>query len=363
MNLKVKKIISMMALAAIALAVRADSITLVDETDLSPIAGATVISDNGLIVGQTDIKGKISVAKTDFPLAIRCLGFEAKTVSAHADVIKMTPATFMLGEVVVTPVDRPILRVLTYSREYCAGTFGTDTLQVYHENMLEYMLADKKVKGFEKFHQLGYPKNSRTYGRIISEGRDSLIGPDDTAPAIGQFIMSMRFKDMEVTEAIKNGASTDTVRGKHTPKFIYKSTPDMLTIEHDILADKKNQRWSPWQLKLLGMTTDILKARWTRAFRPNKEGIYGNDDMIYGTGNLHVIARGKVIKWVTGAKGAVELDCYIEQYPVVVEYLSVEEYKELTRNREKTEFEIPDYVQPPLPAAKKLIELYDREKE
>ncbi|MDE6391158.1 MAG: hypothetical protein K2L26_07075 [Duncaniella sp.] len=47
-----KKIISMMVFIAIALAVRADSITLVDETDLTPIAGATVISDNGLILGQ-----------------------------------------------------------------------------------------------------------------------------------------------------------------------------------------------------------------------------------------------------------------------------------------------------------------------
>lgn len=90
----------------------------------------------------------------------------------------MTPASYKLNEVVVTPTDRPITRVVTYAREYCTGSTPNDSLQLYSEYMLEYYFADGKVKGFSKSHQSSHMVAIKRYGRIVKGNElDSVMRP------------------------------------------------------------------------------------------------------------------------------------------------------------------------------------------
>lgn len=356
------------ALTATLAAFATDSITVLDKEDSGPVVGASAISAGGLIIGLTDSNGTIAADAKDYPLSFRSLGYEATTISAPADTVFLSPASYSLREVTVSSAGRPITRVLTYAREYCTGATPVDTLQLYNEYMLEYFFADGKVKGFHKSDNAATPLRIRRYGRISdSHGRDSVMRPryDDDISALS-FMQCMAFvpiEQKEETEAMRNGAATDTVHGKYSPQFVYRNSERLFTVDCDALSDKKDHKWSPWFFKLVGLTMDMEKADWSLAYRRNETGKYGIYDFICGTYNLHVLARGKLFKKLAGVKDAIGIDCYIEQYPVAVEHLTVDDYKEMRKDRldRLEDFRIPDDVQPLPPAIEQLVDRIGRE--
>lgn len=354
--------------SVISLAFAGNYITVVDSTDNGPVIGASVISGNGLIIGVTDNNGQINVKETDFPLSFRSLGYEAATIDIISDSVFMSPATYTLSEIVVSPGERPITRVVTYAREYCSGATPTDTLQMYSEFMLEYFFADGKVKGYNKSHKSPKMLALRRYGRIAnSAGLDSVMRPrhDDDITTIS-FIDNMAFvpyETQELPEAIKNGASTDTVQGKYFPKIVHRLNNGFFTIDCDALADSKDHTFSPWFFKMLGMTMEMQEANWTTMYLENESGKYGIGDFIYGTFNMQILAKGKLLKRMIGVQDHILINSYIEQYPVEIQHLTVDEYKEMKKTYyERTEsFRIPEHVQPLAPALQTLIERVDRE--
>ncbi|MDE6271067.1 MAG: hypothetical protein K2M12_09480, partial [Muribaculaceae bacterium] len=322
----------------------------------------------GLILGFPDAAGAIMASVGDYPWSVRCLGYEATTVTAPCDTVYMQDATFPLPEVVVTPADRPITRVLTYAREYCTGTTGADTMQLYCEYMLEYFFADGKVKGFSKTHESGISRAVRRYGRIAdSQGRDSVMQPrwDDDIASLS-FLENMAFvpfEPREETGAMKDGALSDTVGGKFYPKFVYRKNDRFFTVDCDALADYKDHRWSPLFFKLLGLTMDMEAADYTLIYNYKDSGRYELRDFISGTYNLRILGRGKLLKRMLGVKDAISMYCYMEQYPVDIERLTVEEYKEMKKDyyARKEEFRVPANVLPLAPAMRQLVERADRE--
>lgn len=344
-------------------------VTLIDANDLSPVAGASVFSANGLIIGVTDSNGGIRVSTGDYPLSFRSLGYEALTVrDESADSVMMTPASYSLSEVVVNPVDRPVTRVLTYAREYSSGASPSDTLQLYSEYMLEYFFVDGKVKGYKKSDRNAGMRNCRRYGRIAnSQGLDSVMMPqpgDELAMlSFGELNAFVPYDVREETEKIKNGASADTIPGKYSPKYFYHKNNGLLRVDCDVMSGHKNHKWSPLFFKLMGMTMEIDDATWTVIYNCNKTGKYGLYDYIYGSFNFHILVKGKMLKWFLGVKKALEVNCYIEQYPVEIEHLSIEEYQQIRKARkdEAVPFSMPQILQPLPPAVERLVERIDRE--
>lgn len=181
-----KKILFLLIALSIGLKIFPNAIVLTDNTYGAPIIGASVISANGMIVGITDENGKIEVKQTDYPLSIRSLGYQALTLPfQNVDTIYMAPASYTLNEVVVTPGDRPITRVLTYAREYCTGATPNDTLQLYCEYMLEYYFAEGKIKGYKQYHASPHTVGVKRCARIVKGSElDSIMRPkydDDVA--------------------------------------------------------------------------------------------------------------------------------------------------------------------------------------
>ena len=55
----------------------AERVVVLDGEDGSALVGATVFGQSGTIVGLTDAAGSIEVVNpADFPLTVRCLGYE-----------------------------------------------------------------------------------------------------------------------------------------------------------------------------------------------------------------------------------------------------------------------------------------------
>ncbi len=339
-----------------------------DKTENSPVIGAAVISSKGIILGTTDANGAISVDARDYPLSLRSMGFEPLSVSNPADTIVMIPASYQLGEVVVTPEGRPITRILTYAREYCTSASPSDTLQLYSEGMFEYFLCEGKVKGYKKSDAKAKLRALRRFGRMAnSAGLDSIMRPDGSGEVTYLTFLTagVSLPEEETAEApaMAAGETTDTIRGKYYPKLIYRKSGNLFTVERDALADEKDHKMSPWFFKLLGLTMDIENATIKTAYNVSASGKYGLHEYVYSTCNLHILSKGKLMKKLLRTNGNINVDSYIEQYPVEIEYLTVDEYKELRKaeDDETLPITVPNFTQPLASPIQSLVDRIERE--
>lgn len=344
----------------------ADNMTVVDDADNSPVGGATVIGSSGMILGRTDSYGRIQISDSrDFPVTVRCIGYEPLSIMELADTARLVPASYELGELVVTPVDRPIMRVVCFAREYSSGITGADTLQLYCEYMTESFLAEENVKGYKGYDAKPSVRNAARYARMTKDGRDSIFRPsynDDIRELSWfDFLAFLPTERIEAPEAIRNGFESDTVPGKYGPKFIFRKKNNLFTKTADVLSDHKNRKWSPWFLKLIGMTVDINAGSWSLSFRANPANTYSIRDFVSGTYNIQMLGRGKWLKKAFGTSYPIEMDTYIELYPVDIQHLTVSEYKERKDEFDRIPFQLPEAVQPLSPSIKTLVDRIDRD--
>lgn len=186
------------------------------------------------------------------------MGYEPATASTPADSIFLSQAAYPLAEIVITPGDRPIAHLTAYAREYSTGTFAPDTMQLFNEYMFDCFLTkdEDKVKGYKKGDADLHTLNVRRFGRIVNgEQRDSVMRPEPYDEVTGlSFISSLASIPSETkqeTEAMLSGALCDTISGKFYPKYFYRKSKNIFTIDGDVLADKKTIPGVPGYSKCL----------------------------------------------------------------------------------------------------------------
>lgn len=209
----------LVVLSVFAARLSAERVVVINDADSSPIAGATVFSARGLILGMTDADGLTpELSDSDFPLSIRSIAFKEGIIDKGTDTLRMKVDTYDLPGVMVKPGERPVTRVMSYVREYCSGVTSTDTMMLYSEYMLESYDVENKVKGFRGGDRYPKIKAVKRYARLVdSVGRDSVVMSDDRHSELSElaFVPGFLIIPVEVVEepdAIKNGAVSDTVQ-------------------------------------------------------------------------------------------------------------------------------------------------------
>jgi len=339
----------------------AHDVVVVDDEDGSRIVAASGFSNAGIIVGMTDADGRLSgISDSNYPLTVRCLGYEDGICTSDIDTVRLVPVAIELDDVVVTPADRPVMRVLCYIREYSGCANANDTVQLFAEHMADYFLTMHKVKKF-KAHNSPRVLGSRLYARSRKhDGRDSIYRPEYSDDTVS-WINLLTLPDMKVEESdvVKAGAKTDTVQGKYCVKIIDRKTDNIFVRSIDYLADSKNHTMSPMIFKLLGFTIDFNELYTSWAYRPGESGVYTMADLLYGTMSTKVLGRGKWIKKAFNSDTPVEINGLFEIYPVDVEYLTVEDAKESLANPPAAKL-IRSKIALPLPeATRNLVDAVD----
>lgn len=340
--------------------------TVVDSGDKSPVVGATVIGKSGIILGLTDNDGRIAVSNPrDLPITVRCLGYDQVEYAGTNDTIALTPADYHLKEVVVSPAERPITRVVCFGREYCTGVFGSDTMQLYCEYMSEAFLVDGKVKGYKKSDADLKEKNCRMYARIShGDGLAWFFRPkrDDEVVMLAwyPYFASFPAEGMVMPQPLTDGADADTIMGKYGPKVMYFKKNNTFSRTINFLSDHKEGVWSPWFLKMIGMTVDFKDFTETESYAVNDRGIYGRYDFVSAAYNIHMLARGKIIKKAMGTSDPIDMDSFFELFPVEMTHCTIEEYKELRSDKDKIPFKTPADLPPLSPAVQSLVDAIDR---
>lgn len=304
-------------------------VRVTDAGDGMAVPAATVFSTRGPVLGLTDSTGVFAGADAaDFPLTVRCLGYEDASVAHDGADVALHPASYALGEYTVTPLDRPVMRLVCYVREYASGSTTTDTMQYFAEHTGDFYMTTTKVKGFKA--PGGFrPLKSRMRERISdNRGTDSvatLKEPDLMLSWIG--MVQLPQKTMDEPEAMRGGAKADTVQGKYGVKTVMRRTDEAFSISTDALADHKGHRFSPMFFKLLGLTMDMTELRQMWLFGRTDDSRYRAADLLMGTLAIDITGRGKWIKKAFHSNEPVQLHGYYEIYPLRVEYLTVEEAK------------------------------------
>lgn len=357
-----KKLITFIAFSVLFIpAMIAGRVIVVDGSDGSPVIGATVFSSSGLILGATDADGNTpDVNEGSYPLTIHSLGYKEGIAATPGDTLMMDAAAYDLPPVTVMPGERPITRVVCYVREYSTGATDRDTLKMYSEYMVESYHIDEgtKVKGYHKYDFVPKTRTERRFAHYTgADGRDSVATPeDDEYISFMNFLVSLPVDVFEEPDTIKNGALTDTVQGRYSPGIFYKKTPEFFVTSLDMLSNYKNHVYSPNVYKFFGLTIDIREMNLSFAYKANPSGKYNIHDFLYEISSANILGRGKWIKKAFKTKNPVEIDSNVEVYPVEINYLTVDEYKEQRKEHNKLEFRIPDNALPVLPSIQRLID-------
>lgn len=141
------------------------SLVVVGADDSAPLPGATVFTRAGIIAGITDSCGVISgLSAADYPLSVKYLGFEKGTAPSGTDTLRLRESSLGLGEVLVTPADRPVLKITLYMREYECRTLPGDTLIMFNEHMADcYIPTAKRSSKPSEFRRYA-PRDVTTAG-------------------------------------------------------------------------------------------------------------------------------------------------------------------------------------------------------
>lgn len=357
-----KLLCAFLMLLAGGLFAESSDVVVVDAEDNSPVVAASVFSQKGKIIGITGLDGKIAgVSPDDFPVMVKSLGYRSAEVDSLCGTIALPRETYELGEVIISPKDRPIMRAICYVREYETMVISYeigDTAQIsiafkpYTESMGDFYLATTKVKKFKNSYRLPI---SRCYSSGDVEGKidgntlavDTLIHIGDTLEikhnqSLTVFTVDDDFPipDATVNEAdkIRQGAKSDVIMGKHGIKTIARKENNVYIETVDGLADKKNHKYSPNALKLFGLTSDLTKETYITAYRGNNSGVYNPWDLLYRTISSEVLLKGKLWRFPFKTKKPIAMKSYVEIYPVAIEFLTVDEAKEMQENPPKVEF-------------------------
>lgn len=332
---------------------------IVDGGDGSGLPAASVFNRGGTMLGISSDDGTFPpVADGEYPLTVRYLGYDAVTVDTPSDTIRLWPRSTELAEVEVKKqVDG--VTVLCYAREYGSAIAG-DTINVFTEYMVDYLLPLGKAKGFK----------SRNHPRILRRRSVGRVARADGTDSIGRDMENIMLSWLDVTDIDKNGftepqslrdckTGSDSLKERKFQTF-YRKTPVSLTRTRDYLSDKKGHTWSPWFFKLFGVTMDITTMWESSVYPISESGEYHSFHFSTWSYAIGALGKGKWLKKAFRTDSPIRMNSLIEIYPVRYEFISAEESKDLKKEKPQVDWEIPDNVPPLDPATLALTERCSR---
>lgn len=236
----------MLVVSILQMETRAFNVVVVDSIIRIPLPNASIYDRNGVAIGMSNNKGVLpKLSKDSYPITIRYLGFQEKTVIEESpDTISLSENVSELPEVIVESRRHRVLHILAYVREYSTLTTYTDSVFLFREKMVDYMLpTDEK----SKFKGWSTPRilTCKSYYRFTNEnGLDSVSDASHYHFSWSDWIGLAPNVSMP-TKLRNTKAATDTLHGRYSPTEIWNRINDRLAINIDVLSDTTSRKWVP----------------------------------------------------------------------------------------------------------------------
>lgn len=301
--------------------------TVADRATRRPLAGASIFDSRGRLMGIADEYGRVPYIGADrMPVIVRCLGYKEKTVN-RADIVTifMSVSTTALPEVVVESPRLKVLHVLGYVREYSTLTTMTDTVFLFREKMVDFMLtpgSSMKFKGWKKPRVL----KSESYYRFTDRfGLDSVSNKSSYHFSWSDWVSIVPTPRMpEAIRCVPSG--TETLYGKYSQSEIWRRDDDgSVNIDVNVLADASARKWVP---EFKGFFRDDLDFQKFN-LKVNYRNVIGEEitdrDLSGYSFAIESEGRGRDMFMFNRKNERVSVTTYAEVYVVDREYITVKE--------------------------------------
>lgn len=219
---------------------------VVDSISRYPLSNVSVFDSEGKFAGVTDNIGRLPYLSSElYPIIIRCLGFKEKYIySSEIDSVYLQESIVELPEVIVESNKHKLLHMLAYVREYSSLTTYSDTIFLFREKMVDYMIPmndDLKYKGWKNPRILkskSYYRFTNVYGLdSVSDRCNHHFSWSDWVGVVpsAKLPTALRLIDIGI----------DTIWGKYSPTEIWKRNSDKISIVVNVLADTLSRKWVP----------------------------------------------------------------------------------------------------------------------
>lgn len=313
---------------------RNSCVVVADSLSRMPLPGAAVFDRQGSVIGITDMSGRMPFVQAEsFPVTVRYLGYkEIAVTDANADSVFLTESISELPEIIVESARHKVLHMLAYVREYSTLTTYTDTVFLFREKMVDYMLIlDKKVK----FKGWSNPRTltCRSYYRFTnSEGLDSVSDASNHHFSWSDWIGIPPVAGL--APALRSSTcASDTLHGRYSPAEIWSRNGDRVRVDVDVLADRTGRKWVPNLAAFFSKDLDFEYFR----IRFNYDNVSGDSilpqDMTGYSYNIESNGRGHEMFRFNRINEPFFVSTYAEVYMLDKEYITVKEAKKWDRRK------------------------------
>lgn len=342
-------------------AVVADSVTR------KPLPSASIFDLRGRAVGICGSDGVIPyIPASSYPITVRYLGFKEKVVrSANSDTIFLEDNFTELPEVIVQSRKHKVLHMLAYIREYSTLSTYTDTVFLFREKMVDYMLTpDKKVR-FNGWSVPRILKCKSYYHFTNDQGLDSISDESNYHFSWSDWVGVAPASVLP--DALKKvDCGSDTVKGRYRATEFWTKNKDRVNVAIDVLEDTTSRKWVANLKGFFRGGLDFEKF----TVRFNYDNVDGDTlspmDLSGYSYNIESRGRGHSMFMFNSVYEPFFVSTYAEVYILDKEYISVKEAKKWDRykfNKEGIEIieapEAPD-LQPEILALVERVENIDK---
>ncbi|MDE6238439.1 MAG: hypothetical protein K2M54_00435 [Muribaculaceae bacterium] len=331
-----------------------------DSASHSPISYASVFNRNGKLIGQSERHGEIPwIAPSEYPITIRYMGYKERIVNENdIDTIFLQENVTELPEVIVESRNRKVLHMLAYVREYSTLTSFTDTIFMFREKTVDFMMAPEgrsSFKGWRKPRVLA----SKSYFQFTdTEGTDSVSDVCDYHFSWSDWVGILPSIDIPA-KLFEKDIAADTIYGKYSPTEIWLKSNDRLKVDVDVLADTMSRKWVPALSSFFhhDLDFDMFKLHFNYNDAGNKTilpvDLLGYSFIIESTG------RGHDMYMFNNNSPSYFVRTYAEVYILDKSYIKISEAKKWER-RQMSARDIDPYLADVPELSADIITLIDR---
>ncbi len=306
-----------------------------DSLTRKPLESASVFDRSGKFICTSRGGGRVSEATAvDCPLTIRFMGFHEATVpDMNVDTVFLRENIMELPEFVVESRQKKVLHVLAYVREYSTLSTYTDTVFMFREKMVDFMLPGE---GKLRFRGWRYPRvlDSKSYYRFTDAG-----GLDSVSDRCNHYFSWSDWIGLPPEIMLPAGmagaeAATDTLSGKYSPVEIWDRNTSRITVDVDVLADTMGRKWVP-NASGFFVNEDIDFERFSLRLNYNSlpgEAVSPADLTAYSF-NIESRGRGRGMFQFNSRNQPFFVATYTEAYILDKEYITVKEARKWERRK------------------------------
>ncbi len=303
-------------------------IVVIDSTTLQPLPSATIFDSQGNTIGTTNKNGRLPyIPHRSFPITVRYLGFEEKSVAEQTDTIRLSTATTELPEVVVESKHHKVLHILAYIREYSTLSTYTDTIFLFREKMVDFMLLPDKSIKFNGWNHPRLLKANSYYRFTNNQGLDSVSDRCGYHFSWSDWINIV--PSPKIPESLTNvETGSYTLSGKYSPAEVWRRDGENISVDINVLADTLSRKWVK---NLRGFFQSGLEYE-TLKLRYNYGNIVGNSiamtDITGYSYNIDSRGRGHNMLLFNKLNEPFFVSTYAEVYITDKEFIKIKEAKQ-----------------------------------